>query len=163
MNDNNILKFEKINFTNRPIQVPYNYRIVYKISQIVLIIGKICKNCGCSIPKLNIITTALASNNSMNELEKYFSIKKDISSIVRFEPAVIRAINYGLAESLLKVQGNGKIKLSEKGKQLYSEIDSDVDVLVLEKQNLEQIKNKITDDDINEMIKEWSDKGAKNS
>ena len=116
---------EKITFINRPIPVPYNYRIVYKISKIILIIGETCKRGGCSTIKLHIVSNAISSNKALKELEKFLEDNTNIVSIVRFDPALTRAVNYALGEQIIDIQANGKLKLNEKGKKLYEEIMND--------------------------------------
>lgn len=107
----------KITFKNRPVAVPYNYRIIYKISQIILIIGTTCKRGGCSNIKLHIISNALSSNNMLKELVKLLDNKTEILPIVRFEPAVTRAVNFAIADGLIEIQNsNSKLKLTQKGK-----------------------------------------------
>lgn len=159
---------KKITFINRPIQVPYNYRIVYKVCKIVLIIGEICKRGGCSTIKLHIISNAISSNKSLKELEKFLNDSSNNVSIVRFDPALTRAIDYALAEKIIDIQNNGKIKLSDKGKFLYQEVIEDKELMILEKDSLKHISNKLTEEKIEEIIVNWrngnvSDKKIKNS
>lgn len=159
---------KKITFINRPIQVPYNYRIVYKVCKIVLIIGETCKRGGCSTIKLHIISNAISSNKSLKELEKFLDDSSNNVSIVRFDPALTRAINYALAENIIDIQNNGKIKLSDKGKVLYQEVIEDKELMILEKDSLKNISNKLTEEKIEEIIVNWrngnvSDKKIKNS
>lgn len=145
----------KIKFTNRPIAVPYNYRIIYKISQIVLILGNVCKRGGCSNIKLHMISNALTSHNVLLELEKVLNNTTDIPFIVRFEPALTRALNFAIADGLVEVQSNLKFKLTIKGKSLYEQIMQDKEVMILEKMDLKNIKDKINDNVIDRIVKKW--------
>lgn len=150
----------KITFKNRPVAVPYNYRVIYKISQIILILGTVCKRGGCSNVKLHMISNALSSNNILKELENVLDDKKDTIPIVRFEPAVTRALNFAIADEFIQIQSsNSKMKLTDKGKQLYKEILEDETLMVLEKQELNQIKDKLKEDVIDKIIEKW---GANN-
>ena len=158
----------KITFINRPIPVPYNYRIVYKISKIILIIGETCKRGGCSTIKLHIVSNAISSNKALKELEKFLEDNTNIVSIVRFDPALTRAVNYALGEQIIDIQANGKLKLNEKGKKLYEEIMNDNSIMIMEKDSLKNISNKLTEEKINEIIVSWRncnvlDKSIKNS
>lgn len=148
----------KITFKNRPVAVPYNYRIIYKISQIILILGSVCKRGGCSNVKLHIISNALSSNNMLKELEKVIDDKTETIPIVRFEPAITRAVNFAIADGLIEIQSsNSKMKLTDKGKKIYSEILQDSDLMILEKQELSQIKDKLKDSVINRIIEKWGE------
>ncbi len=146
----------KIKFQNRPIAVPYDYRIIYKVSQIVLIIGTVCKRGGCSSIKLHILSNALTSSSMLDELEKLFDNKIEIIPIVRFEQAVTRAVNFAIADKLIEIQSsNLKLKLTAKGRQLYEEIMNDDSIMVLEKEELNRVKDKIKDDVINRIVEKW--------
>ena len=150
----------KIKFINRPIAVPYNYRIIYKISQIVLILGMICKRGGCSNIKLHIISNALSSHNVLKDLEKVLDNRKELLPVVRFEPALTRALNFAIADDYVVVQANSKFKLTSKGKELYEQIMQDKEIMILEKKDLENIKDKIDDRVIEKIVEKWRDIGV---
>ncbi|MFG6318578.1 MAG: hypothetical protein K1W33_01755 [Clostridia bacterium] len=145
----------KIKFINRPIAVPYNYRVIYKISQIVLILGNVCKRGGCSNVKLHMISNALSSHSVLVELEKVLENTTEVLPIVRFEPALTRALSFAIAEELVEVQANSKFKLTVKGKDLYEQIIQDEELMILEKIDLKNIKDKINDDVIDRIVKKW--------
>lgn len=148
----------KITFKNRPVAVPYNYRIIYKISQIILIIGTTCKRGGCSNIKLHIISNALSSNNMLKELVKLLDNKTEILPIVRFEPAVTRAVNFAIADGLIEIQNsNSKLKLTQKGKDLYEEISKEDNLMIIEKYELNNIKDKLSDNIIERIVEKWEE------
>lgn len=153
----------KIKFYDRPVAVPYSYRILYKVSQIILILGTICKRGGCSSLKLHIVSNALLSKNVLDELNKVLDNKTSILPVVRFEPALNRAINYAVADDLVEIQkSNSKLRLTEKGKKIYNEIIENNDIMILEKNELNIIKNKINDDVINKILEKWGASNVKN-
>ena len=151
---------KEITFVNRPIQVPYNYRIVYKICKIVLIMGKACKRGGCSTLKLHIISNAISSNEALKELRKFLENTSNRVSIIRFDPALTRAINYALAENIIDIQANGKIKLTDLGKKIYDEILHDENIMIMEKDSLNSISDKLTEAKIEEIIANWRNSDA---
>ena len=153
----------KIKFYDRPVAVPYSYRILYKISQIVLILGTVCKRGGCSSLKLHIISNALLSKNVLDELNKVLDNKTEELPVIRFEPALNRAINYAVADAFIEIQkSNSKLKLTEKGKKLYTEIIENNDIMVLKKNELNIIKDKINDDVIKKILEKWGASNVKN-
>lgn len=148
----------KITFKNRPLAVPYNYRIIYRISQIILILGTVCKRGGCSNIKLHIISNALSSNNMLKELEKVLDNKTECLPVVRFEPAVTRAVNFAIADKLIEIQNsNSKLKLTDKGQKIYNEILQDSNLMIIEKQELTKIKDRLKDNVINRIIEKWGE------
>jgi Mn-dependent DtxR family transcriptional regulator len=95
----------------------------------------------------------------LKELEKVIDDKTETIPIVRFEPAVTRAVNFAIADGLIEIQSsNSKMKLTDKGKKIYSEILQDSDLMILEKQELSQIKDKLKDSVINRIIEKWGEK-----
>ena len=114
--------------------VPYNYRISYKVSLICLIVGKCCGKKGCSSIKLQMINAATSSRKMQNELfeiiDNPFVIE---TTLIRFDPAISRAINLAMAENLIFRQANGLYRLTEKGKLLVSAIYEDKQLMQVEK------------------------------
>lgn len=151
---------KEITFVNRPIQVPYNYRIVYKICKIVLIIGKTCKRGGCSTLKLHILSNAVSSNEALKELRKFLENTSNRVSIIRFDPALTRAINYALAENIIDIQANGKIKLTDIGRKIYDQILYDENIMIMEKDTLNNISDRLTEAKIEEIIANWRNSDA---
>ncbi|EGO9504365.1 hypothetical protein DQ177_11755, partial [Enterococcus faecalis] len=99
--------------------VPFNYRISYKVSLIILIIGKCCGRKGCSAIKLQMISSATTTSKKRIELLESVQLSYLVeSTLVRFDPAISRAINFALADELIYRQGNGLFRLTTTGKKL---------------------------------------------
>ena len=106
----------EIIFDSKPDAVPYNYRISYKMAQLCLILFKSCSSkAGCSLVKLHIISNALNTKKYMKALEDYVNEKMGFM-LVRFDPAVNRALKYAIADNLIIQLKNGTFKLSGNGK-----------------------------------------------
>lgn len=146
---------EGISFTNRPIAVPYNYRIIYRISQIILIIYYCCNRKACSLEKIHITSSALSTKDEMEKLLQFIDKEKESYILVRFNPAINRAIDFALAEDILIRQKNGLFKLSTKGKRYMDNIVKDRDLFIFEKLNLSNIGTKLTEDKISQLISLW--------
>ena len=145
-----------VNFDPKPDPVPYNYRISYKVSQICLVLSKTCrKKSGCSPLKLHIISFALSSNELMTELLNYVNGNTHNFPVIRFDPAINRAVSFSLSDGLIDSLPSGKYTLSEKGNKLIEVIDKDNSVLKKEKQHLEMLSRKLTDDKINSLVNNW--------
>ena len=79
-------------FDSKPIAVPYNYRVSYKISQLALILSLCCSRGGCSLVKLHMISVALNSEVSMLQMERIADGILSELPVIRFDPAVNRAL-----------------------------------------------------------------------
>lgn len=148
-------------FDLKPEAVPYNYRISYKLAQLCLIIVKNCSGrSGCPLIKLHIISNALKTGEHMKELEDY--INGNIPFIlVRFDPAVNRAIKYAIADELVYILQNGSFKVTEKGKKLIKQIEKE-NLMISERIYLSQIGTKLCKEKIDELLSLWRYTNAKN-
>lgn len=148
---------ENITFINRPIPVPYNYRIVYKITQIALIIHICSGRKACSLTKIHMISTSLNSKEEFDNLLNYVIHNRHEINLVRFDPSINRAIDFALAEGILLRQKNGLFKLSPKGKEFVENIIKDKNLFIFEKSQLNQLGGNLTEDKIERLIAMWSD------
>jgi hypothetical protein len=159
----NLIENHGIVFSAKPNAVPYNYRISYKVSQICLVLAKSCwGKSGCSPIKLHIIAFALCSKAAMDKLISFSKNISDEPPVVRFDPAVNRAVTFGIADKLIRQSKNGKYVLTEKGKKLVQEIDNDESILVAEKAELSILSVRLTDEKIKQLSNVWRGVYAKN-
>ena len=136
--------------------VPYNYRISYKIALICAIIGKCCGKKGCSALKLQMINAATTSKKAKDELfnliDNPFITE---TTIIRFDPAISRAINLAMADEVIFRQSNGLYRLKDKGKALLNAIYQNDETLTVEKQLLAELSNRLTEDIIDRIASHW--------
>lgn len=153
MNEN-FLMTDSIIFDAKPDAVPYKYRISYKMGQICLILS----SCGssCSFLKIQLISNALNDKKSEKELLEFCNDNNLLfSSVIRFDPAVNRVLEYALADGLIKQLVKGTYKLTEKGKKLAKKIKSDKELMTNEIKFLERIGNRLSEEKISELVARW--------
>ncbi|MDF3005317.1 MAG: hypothetical protein K0S22_1789 [Oscillospiraceae bacterium] len=156
MDRQNIIDNHGIVFDAKPDAVPYNYRISYKVSQICLILAKSCwGKSGCLPVKLHMISFALCSKATMDRLLDFSQNEFAAPPIVRFDPAVNRAVTFAVADNLIFQGQNGKYTLTDKGKKLVDEIDKNPIVLAAEKSDLSILSKKLTDEKIKQLSNTW--------
>lgn len=153
------LFIKKLSFTKRPIPIPADYRPMYKIAIIVLILKLCCRSDKAGLLKLHLFSWALASKKHTALLADYIS--KNFAgefSVWGIEPALNRALQLATAEKICDIVDGKNYQLStEKGLQFFNMIMSDNELLVDEKAFLRTLgKNTITDSRINTMTKQWS-------
>ena len=151
-----------IEFTKRPDPVPYNYRISYKVAQICLILDLAVTKGGCSFQMIQIVATALTSDFDMVQLKLFIDGKMPDYSIIKYDPAVNYALQYALAERLIIQQNNGKLKLTESGKNFCKLIMEDNTLLIEEKKSLTALCGKITENALQDLRKKWGELNAYN-
>lgn len=144
-----------ISFNERKTPLYPNYRPMYKVSQILLILyfngyaGK------ASLLKLHLFSWALKSYENMNSLKEF--VTSNYEQKLHFfgiESTLNRALNLAYAEKLIDFD-NGSYKLLEKGKSFAEEIIEDETLFTNEKQVLKLIGKKIPEKIINNLINHW--------
>lgn len=136
--------------------VPFNYRISYKISLICIIIGKCCGRKGCSAIKLQMISSSVTTSKKRKELLDSVQLSFFAeSTLVRFDPAISRAINFALADKLIYRQGNGLFRLTDIGKKLVASVYKEPELMVKEKQFFSNLSNKLTEEMIENFSWNW--------
>ena len=155
------LEYTDIVFDAKPDAVPYNYRISYKVTQLCLIMRICGRGDVCSLIKLHMISFALISQDNMRKLVDFVD---GIGStpIVRFDPAVNRALTYAIGYGLIERQQNAKYKLTNRGKQLAEQIRAVGDLMVMEISDLNSLAKKLTESKIEEIVDRWRIKDAEN-
>lgn len=154
--DNELISKSDIIFDPKADAVPYHYRITYRVSLICMIIGKCCGKKGCSPIKMQMICAATESQKAQAELFKLVGMELvSETTLVRFDPAVTRAINFALSDSLIFRQSNGLYRLTEKGKKLVDVIYSDSDLMQQEKDLFSKLKNKLHEEIIDQISSNW--------
>ncbi len=161
--DTSIIQNSDIIFEAKADAVPYHYRITYRVALICIIIGKCCGKKGCSAIKLQMICAATESQKIQTDLFKL--IERELVSettLIRFDPAVTRAINLALYDNLIFRQSNGLYRLSEKGKKLVEAIYCDNDLMQQEKTLFSKLKNRLHEELIDTISSIWRSVYAKN-
>ncbi len=159
--DNYPFEYTGIVFDAKPDAVPYNYRISYKVTQLCLIMN-ICGRANvCSLVKLHMISFALISRSNMKKLIDFSNDLED-APIVRFDPSVNRALTYAIAYGLVERQPNAKYKLTDKGQKLAEQIKTVDDLMVIEKNDLNNLSKRLTETKVDEIVNMWRLRDAKN-
>jgi DNA-binding PadR family transcriptional regulator len=111
---------------------------------------------------MHIIGSALSDNRFKQKLLKYINSHLQNNLIVRFDPALNRALEYALADEMIVQQGNGTYKLTDKGKKLAQAIVDDTEIFKSEKDTLNEISLNLTEDRIKEISERWKYQNAEN-
>lgn len=159
--DHSPLHYTDIVFNAKPDAVPYNYRISYKVTQLCLIMRICGRGDVCSLIKLHMISFALISQVNMISLIE-FAEGTGSTPIVRFDPAVNRALTYAIAYGLIEQQQNAKYKLTDRGRRLAEQIMVTDNLMDVEIDNLNLLAKKLTETKVKEIVSRWRVKDAEN-
>lgn len=151
---------DEIVFNAKPDAVPYNYRISYKIGQLCLILAICGGRKSCSYLKLHMIAIGLSNDAEMYKILKFSESTMALYTLVRFDPAVTRAIRYAVSDGLIKQLASGSFQLTTKGKEFVMLIQKDDNLLVREKRLLHQLSTKLSEEKIKNLIDIWGSSHA---
>lgn len=158
----NYLLTDQIIFENKPIAVPYNYRISYKVSQLCIIFQLCCYKGGCSLVKLHMISVALTTEDDGEKFKDFIQNEFSNYTLVRFDPVVNRAVKYMLFEGIILQQKNGLFRLTQKGKSYVNKIIKDDSLMIIEKRYLRSISYKLSEEKIKWLMTSWRYTNVKN-
>lgn len=149
----------KGSFRDRAIPLSPDYRPMYKIGLIVLILDLASRGNKSSLNKLHLLVWSLKSEKNMAFIRRSF-ISKDTSKIISWgvEPALNKALHYAVAEEIISVKDD-KYQLAQKGIELGKAIKKNNELFTREKQFLTYIgKQRVTEDFINNLTEQQYDK-----
>lgn len=141
-----------LSFTKRDIPVPPDYRPMYKIAHILLILHMCCRGGKASMMKLHFLCWSIKTRKNIAIVNSW--IKNNFSNHLHvwgIEPTVNRALTFAVAERLILNVG-GDFILSESGTALVKSIVKDKQLFIKEKDFLTTIgKGIITEQKVREL------------
>lgn len=143
-----------LKFIQRSSPVLAHHRPIYKISQIILILFLSSRGGRSKFTRLQLFNWVLKSPNRVDIL--LFAVKNKTLNISSwgFDPVLVIAIRYAIAEGLIKLISSG-YELTDLGSSFASQIMQDEDILSTEKFSLMKIGKGITEAMVDEVTKKW--------
>ncbi|MEE1082906.1 MAG: hypothetical protein UH850_04105 [Paludibacteraceae bacterium] len=147
---------ERITFKQKPVDIPAEYRPMYQISLVIMILQFCCNNKSAILLKLHLFSWCLYSEENMNTMREFIKSKfKSQTPYWCIDPALNRALQYGVADNIFetetKTDQNIRYKLTDKGKLLAKKIEDDAELFVNEKDFLSKTGTKLKDTKITEL------------
>ena len=146
---------QRFSFRPRPIPVPGDLRIEWRISLIVLMLGY-SRAKQASLPKLHILNDAIRSGRSERQLDLVVNTRAGMLPwTFRVEPAFARAIDFVVGDRLASwtsTGGRSGLKLTNAGISLFDRLRSESDLLVGEQQVLIKYAKAITEASVGAVI-----------
>lgn len=141
------LHIKNISFKKKPIPIPAEYRPMYQITIILLILFNCCRSNTSSLVKLHLISWSMFSKKNMEFLSfllrNNYVGKKPTWNI---DPALNRALVLTIADGFCKITSTKKYKLTSKGMNFVNILNSESDLLTIEKDFLSSIgKGQLTE------------------
>lgn len=142
------LQINKISFKKKPIPIPAEYRPMYQIAIIVLILYNCCRSNTSSLLKLHLLSWSVFSLKNMAYLS--FFLRSNYAGqkpTWKIDPALNRALILSIADGFCEITSNKKYKLTPKGIGFANILNSDNELLSVEKDFFKKIgKQGLTED-----------------
>jgi hypothetical protein len=153
---------KNIKFSKKPISIPADYRPMYKIAQIVIMLSTTCIGNKSSLLKLHLLSWALKDDKNKDQVLELIKNNYDIDIAVwGIEPALNRALLFCVSENICIIE-SGKYLLTKKGEEFFKLIVKE-DIFKEEFEFLKFVgKKKITDNRIESISNKWSLFNVKN-
>ena len=155
---------KKLTFNKKPIPIPADYRPMYKIGLIVLIMRLCCRGDKSTLLKLHLLSWALKSKANTYKLKNYITSNyKTELSVWGIEPALNRALQFAIADNICEIIEGKNYRLTKKGIKFFKMIETENELYDSEKSFLNFIgKNNLTEKRINSISNQWTLFYAKN-
>jgi hypothetical protein len=140
-------------FRQRPVSLPADLRPAWRIGLIVLLLKKCCRQGRTSLTRLHVLSWGFVSPEGRSQLlaAAAGTLSPD-SLVIRFEPFLLQAVDYGVGEGLIHRDGGGKIKLALAGMRLAEELDADESAFASEKAVMETLRTRVSEDLVKRMF-----------
>ena len=140
-------------FTERPRPVPGSLRPGWRIPAILLLVRK-CRGARATLEQLHVLNWAIRDARGREAFLSFWrgEVEPD-ESLVRYEPALNRAIDLAVGVRLLIWNDAKRLVLTEQGRQLLVGIDADADLLADEKMFLAALASPISQVAIETLLK----------
>ncbi|NHZ97365.1 hypothetical protein [Massilia sp. CCM 8734] len=143
----------QLKFTRRPSPILPEHRLIYKITQILLMLyysraGK------SSLLRLHLLNWASKTQQRMQHLR--IAVQKRSLSLPTwgFDPAVPIALRYAQAEGLIMQTSTG-YQLEEFGRKFIKNVLEDPSIFQVEREGLMEIGKGITEGMVNSVARDW--------
>lgn len=144
----------RISFHRKPMPILAEYRPLYKITQVLLILYLCSRGKKSSLIKLHLFSWVMKDDKRKSILLASANKNKILFGVWGVDPSVNYAIQYSLGEGLLERVGVS-YKLSKKGESFISEINEG-DVISGEYLFLKSLGLRVTEGMVDEIVEAWS-------
>lgn len=146
---------ERFSFQRRPIPVPGDLRIEWRVALITLMLGY-ARAGQASLAKLHILNDALRSGRSETQLDLLVGVRATtLPWAFRIEPAFARAIDFVVGDRLAEwtqTFGRTALKLTAEGKIAFNKLNGENGLLISEKQVLSRYAKAMTETAVSAVV-----------
>lgn len=141
-------------FQRRPVAIPGDLRVGWRIGLLVLLITGCCKSGRTSLTRLHVLSWGVRTKEGREVL--IAAVTKELppdALLVRFEPFLNRAIDFALGEGLINRTDGGRIEISDKGRALAAELAAVETAYEPEKHFIAAVRFRVTEKLVEEIFR----------
>lgn len=139
-------------FGRRPSPIPPDLRVIWRVPLVLLTLQMCCRQGRSSLPRLHVLNWAMRTPQSRRTLLSALQNERRLQDVVvRFEPTLNQAIEYGIGEGLLSVVKGPRVLISPRGIKLVDDLLAAEDIYLSERAFAAQIGKKVTEDWVAQM------------
>ncbi|MBW8782713.1 MAG: hypothetical protein JF599_12630 [Verrucomicrobia bacterium] len=140
-------------FRDQPVSVPADLRPIWRLSLLMLLLNRCCKQGKASLQKLHVLNWALRTPESRQAmLEALDGLVKPDSALVRFDPALNKTLDLARGEDLVEQLDGPRYQITAKGLAIAEELAKDQTAFQVEQNFLETIGSRLTESFVAKMM-----------
>ncbi|HMP71320.1 MAG TPA: hypothetical protein PKA76_18370 [Pirellulaceae bacterium] len=140
-------------FRDRPAAVKGDLRPLWRMSLIVMLLRKCCRQNRTSFARLHVLNWALIfKNNQLTLLDLVKNKTQPTEVLVRIEPFLNTAVNYCIGEGLLSQEKGDRLVLTSQGVNLADRLIEREDIFEEERRFMIELGNSLTEGVVNELF-----------
>ena len=139
-------------FSDRPAPVPADIRADWRVPLLMLIVNS-CRGRRASLQQVQALAAAAIFEESREEFLQAFGGETDPASLlIRYDPAVTRAVNLAVGLDLLAWRNRNRLGLTDRGEAMLKGILEDGGTFVEERAFLSDLGGSISMSSINRVV-----------
>lgn len=141
-------------FTDRGDALLADMRPLWRMALILLALRRCGYGKKMSMAKLYVLNWAVRSEDTRSRfLRAIESGAAPDDLVIRFEPALMRAVSLAVGEGLLDIEKGKNVRLTAAGDAFAAEIEQDGECFKAEKEYLASLKGRVFEKDIQRLLK----------
>lgn len=147
---------EKIHFIQKSIDIPAEYRPMYQIALVIMVLRYCSRNNSATLLKLHLFLWCFHSEENMEIIKDLINNKYQTKTPYWcIDPALNRALKYAVADGFIIMEStsnkNSQYRLTKRGMDFFQIIESDKELFYQEKEFLLKVGYKLSDSKITDL------------
>ena len=137
-------------FTDRGTPIPADRRPLWRIGIVAFLLAECSRGQKSSLVRLHVLDWATRSVESRTDLLAFIDDHHH-NVVIRYDPSLLRAIRFGVAEGMFEIDGKN-VKLVSLGVQFAKEIANDPAIFSQEREFLTRLGKQLTERLVDQLV-----------